>query len=446
MKNSKLSFPLTRTAILAALAFFGKSAQAVEPVPSPPSTTAVASDPFMAQVVGLKWLNPLQRKDYPTEWQLLWTLGLVSPNPDDDMVRKNPAKYTGIQAIADIASSADGRETFDGYHQKYLWELIGTFHDIYFTSSKNFYNAATTDKKDWRELAGIRVEYAVPAGRLDPQSVASAMRESITSTFSIGNPSFPTLWSRNTPPDVRVIAGGANAGFDSLSAALNYLRAHPAETVWVVNWDAPSFPTLEGKINENIVLLVLAGPTFRTERRPLAWLSYPAQKKPADFELRKGSPAKGVQAWAALLESTAKNAGKQTHDIGYVIHDANNRHPDSSDRLAHLAQALTSELIEFDFMKQTFNTPALLGEMGAGTALTNVALGIAYANHMGKHVVVAGTTDRDRPMAIMVSPPDTPRPIRAGERWFRARGGNHAYLPWWGLRLEAKDDLQGYSE
>lgn len=29
--------------------------------------------PFVAQVVGLMWLNPLQRMDYPTQWQLLWT-------------------------------------------------------------------------------------------------------------------------------------------------------------------------------------------------------------------------------------------------------------------------------------------------------------------------------------------------------------------------------------
>jgi len=33
--------------------------------------------------------------------------------------------------------------------------------------------------------------------------------------------------------------------------------------------------------------------------------------------------------------------------------------------------------------RQTFNMPALLGETGAGTALTNVALAIAYANHVG---------------------------------------------------------------
>ncbi|MEK7899752.1 virulence factor, partial [Burkholderia contaminans] len=36
--------------------------------------------PFVAQVVGLMWLNPLQRMDYPTQWQLLWTQGLAAPN------------------------------------------------------------------------------------------------------------------------------------------------------------------------------------------------------------------------------------------------------------------------------------------------------------------------------------------------------------------------------
>lgn len=47
------------------------------------STQAVegaSAVPFVAQVVGLAWLNPLQRRDYPTERQMQWTLGLVKPN------------------------------------------------------------------------------------------------------------------------------------------------------------------------------------------------------------------------------------------------------------------------------------------------------------------------------------------------------------------------------
>jgi len=44
---------------------------------TPAVVEAAPVDPFMAQVVGVQWLNPLQRRDYPTEWQLLWTLGLL---------------------------------------------------------------------------------------------------------------------------------------------------------------------------------------------------------------------------------------------------------------------------------------------------------------------------------------------------------------------------------
>ncbi|XLZ69589.1 hypothetical protein ABT364_24110 [Massilia sp. SR12] len=323
----------------------------------PVSATAVAvpqeAKSFQAQVVGLQWLNPLQRRDYPTEWQLLWTLGLAQPNKDDDMVKLKPEKYSKLQAIGIIASGNDGAETFKGYHHKYVEALTELYHDIYFSSSTYFYNAhSLTDKKTWRELAGIHIEYAIPEGRLDPVEAGNYLRDDLVGTFNIGNKAIPKAWSRATPPDVRVTTGGANAGFISLAAGLDYLQSHPNETVWVMNWDAPSFPPKSGQINENMVLLV---------------------------------------------------------------------------------------------KKQTFNTPALLGEMGAGTALTNVALGIAYANHIGKHVLVAGTTDSDQPTAVVVSPPAKVRPIDPNAPWFRARGGGSAFLPWWGLRHDAKPASQGYS-
>lgn len=41
------------------------------------SHTEEPAKPLVAQVVGLIWLNPLQRMDYPTEWQLLWAQGLL---------------------------------------------------------------------------------------------------------------------------------------------------------------------------------------------------------------------------------------------------------------------------------------------------------------------------------------------------------------------------------
>ncbi|XLZ69587.1 virulence factor [Massilia sp. SR12] len=445
--NRFLLFPSLLAASVLALLSFGAraSAQTVQVVAAP--ALSQGAKPFQAQIVGLQWLNPLQRRDYPTEWQLLWTLGLVQPNKDDDMVKQNPEKYSKLRAIGIIANGNSGKESFGGFHEKFINALTVRFHDVYFSSSTYFYNAhSLKDKKTWRELAGIHVEYALPEGRLDPVEAARYTRDRIIDTFDIGNPNFPKAWSRSTPPDVRVTMGGANAGFTSLAAGLDYLQAHPNETVWVMNWDAPSFPPKDAQINENMVLLVLAGPNYNTERAPLAWIGYPATKNVADFEAQKGLPPRQIQAWKAAVESAAQNAGKQDSDIGYVIHDANNTHSASSERIGALAQTLTTELVDFDFKKQTFNTPALLGEMGAGTALTNVALGVAYANHFGKNVLVAGTTNAEQPTAVVVSSPVKVRPIDPNAPWFRARGGGSAFLPWWGLRHDAGPQPQGYSD
>jgi hypothetical protein len=450
LSNSQIFIRLFVTpAAFAALALGIATAFAARPARAELSSVTAPTDqkaePFMAQVVGLQWLNPLQRRDYSTEWQLLWTLGLVGPNKNDDMVRAKPEKYGKLQAIGSIAVGNDGEETFDGYHEKYIEKLIYAYHDIYFMNSDYFYNAhSRDDKSTWRELAGIHIEYALPEGKLNPAQAGNFLRDIIINTFSIGSKSFPTAWSRSTPPDVRVTMGGANAGFTSLSAALDYLQAHPNETVWVMNWDAPSRPK-DRQINENMVQLILAGPNYKTERAPLAWLGYPASAKVADFDSGKEKPPRVIQAWKAAVDKAAHNAGKQATDVGYVIHDANNNAASASDRIAALARTVTEEMPELDFMKQAFNTPALLGEMGAGTALTNVALGIAYANHIGKTVLVAGTTDQAQPIATVVVPPAVVRPIRPDEPWFRARGENTAHLAWWGIRHDVKDTTQGYS-
>jgi hypothetical protein len=435
---------LSSTLFLALFLFSSRSATA-----SPQKESAAVGEqttPFTAQVVGIAWMNPLQRRDYPTEWQLLWTLGLVGPNKNDEMVKSNPKLFSKINAVSSIAAGYKGTTDFDFYHVQYIDELMFRFHDNYFSDEKYFYNAhSLKDRSTWRELAGIRIEYALPSARLETQKAWDYLKETIISTFSIGNTDMPTLWSKATPPTVRVTTGGANAGFTSLTAALNYLQSNPGETVWAMSWDAPSRP-LDEQINENLVLLVLAGPSYKTDRKALAWIGLPDKRAVTEFKAVKGLPAPEVQAWRAVFDSAAQNGNKKVSDIGYVIHDANNAHPHSSARIGPLAQTLTTELPGFDFLKQTFNTPALLGEMGAGSALTNVALAIAYANHMGKNVLVAGTTDPDHKTAVLVSPPAEVRPIDPDKPWFRARSGAHAYLPWWGLRHDAKTTTQGYSK
>ena len=61
-------------------------------------------------------------------------------------------------------------------------------------------------------------------------------------------------------------------------------------------------------------------------------------------------------------------------------------------------------------------------------------------------MLVAGTSDLSAPVALVVAPPAVVRPIRPDKPWFRARGGNHAYLPWWGLRHDAPEYYQGFSQ
>ncbi len=78
--------------LLAASVLEDARAATVRETASAEGTAAATGKPFVAQVVGLEWLNPLQRRDYPTEWQILWTMGLVTPNRNDDMVRTMPER------------------------------------------------------------------------------------------------------------------------------------------------------------------------------------------------------------------------------------------------------------------------------------------------------------------------------------------------------------------
>lgn len=292
----------------------------------------------------------------------------------------------------------------------------------------------------------MRVELAIPS-RLAPELAASYLQDHVVNIFEIGNPSAKNLWSRDTPPDVHVTSGQGNAGFTSLNAALDYLAAHPDKSAWVMNWDAPNFPPQDEQLNENMVVLFLAGPDLKTEREPLAWIGKAARSNIGDFEAKQG--ASGVshtaQAWKSTIDAAANNAGVTMSSVNFIVHDAGKGSDAASTRIASLSQALAEVRPEYDFRTQSFNTSALLGDMGAGAALTDVALAIGRANHLGGNVLVAGTTDTEHPTAVVVVAPSKLTPIDAGKDWFRARGGNNAYLPWWGRRHDARPASQGFS-
>lgn len=415
-------------------------------VVSAATAAPVENKPFRAQVVGVAWLNPLQRRDYPTEWQLLWTMGLVKPNEHDDMVRTEPQKFTTLQPIVGVADGNSGRETFGGFYEKYVDQLLALFGEIYVMNPVYFYTVHSKNPKEWRELAGTHIEFAIPEKRLDPEETRKYLVKEFVSTFEIGNKYFPDLWSKDTPPNVHITPGGANAGFTSLNRALDFLQAHPDQSVWVMNWDAPSFPPKDGQMNENMVLLVLTGPDFKTEREPLAWVGRAGVGNVNDFEKKAGT-TRAVEAWKSTIDQAARNAGVTTADLHYVIHDAGKGSEVASMRLGTLSQTLTEVLPEYDYQKQTFNTAAVLGDMGAGTALTDVALAIGRANHLGGNTLVAGTTDAEHPTAIVIVPPEKLNPIDPKAPWFRARGAGSVFLPWWGKRhdVDYSQYGQGYS-
>ncbi|WP_205785464.1 virulence factor [Burkholderia sp. Ac-20344] len=399
--------------------------------------------PFVAQVVGLIWLNPLERKDYPTEWQLLWTQGLAAPNKNDDMVRTDPKSFSTLKSIGALVYGNEGEETFKGFYHKYLDEFLSLLRTRYASNAKYFYTVSPENSKDWRELAGIRIELAIP-NRLEPKEAQARLQKRAMSFFEIGDPHPKSVWSRDTPPDVQITQGGANAGFTSLNKALNYLQTNPDKSVWVMNWDAPSFPPTDAQINENLVVLFLAGPTFNTEREPLAWIGKAATGDTKDFSPKVGT-TRTVQAWKATIDHAARNAGVAVTDLKYIVHDAGKGSDAASNRLVGLSQTLTEILPEYDHSKQTFNTAALLGDMGTGSALTDVALAIGRINHFGGNALVAGTTDAEHPVAVVVLPPSKLTTIDPNKDWFRARGGNNAYLPWWGRRHDTDYGQQGYS-
>ncbi|CAL96090.1 conserved hypothetical secreted protein [Azoarcus olearius] len=430
-----------RAVLLAWLAALGAGCAGL-PEPTNAQNPAEEHRHFAAQVVGLQWLNPLAWMDYPTEWNTLWTLGLAKPNKDDAQVRKNPELYSHVLPVAGIAFNLSGNQTLTGYYEVYVIDLFGKLWERYFMNKHYFYSVAS-GRSPRREVGAIRVETALPS-RLDTAESVRFMQAEITSAFGTKDPKYS---STRLPPDVRPHVGGPAAGFRSLDAALDYLETHPNKTVWVAAFDAPSFPKHK-QLDETGALLILAHPDYPTGREPLAWLHRPQRTEIEDV--------KAVSAWKAGFADAAARGRIEPAQIGYVIHDAGSGDDAAARRLGPLAQAMTGTFPERDIAAHSFNTAALLGDLNAGTAATNLVLAIAYAHHRNTPVVVAGTRetlngerDGDSPAVttVLVRPPAHPTPFDPERKWFRASGHGNAYLPWWGRRHGVEPpNLQGWSD
>jgi hypothetical protein len=74
-----------------------------------------------------------------------------------------------------------------------------------------FYTIQPRDRKRWRELHGIHIEFAIPETPvLPPELAAEIIRKAMSSEFEFYNTKLSTA---NIPADVRITTGGASAGF-----------------------------------------------------------------------------------------------------------------------------------------------------------------------------------------------------------------------------------------
>src|SRR6202000_1527660 len=114
------------------------------------------------------------------------------------------------------------------------------------------------------------------------------------------------------------------------------------------------------------VQLILAGPDHKTGREPLAWIEYPASQSLRDSPSTL-EESDALHAWNSAIRAAAANVGRQADDIGYAIHDAGTVRT----RTDYLQEAFGRQVPAFNFKANSFDTPSLLGNMGAGTSLTN---------------------------------------------------------------------------
>ena len=228
---------------------------------------------------------------------------------------------------------------------------------------------------------------------------------------------------------------GVDAGFRSLSAAMDYLEANPDKTAWVMAMDAPDYPKYK-QTTENCVILILASANKPNERLPLALIHRVDNQPIAQFQSKPGDPASN-QAWKAALAGAAEHGNKTLADVGMTFVDTG-RGADKTQRLTAVSRALTETQPDFDFKTRLFDTTARIGDGQAAMSVVNLAMGIAYSHERNTSVLVTDTADPAVAHAVLITPPPghvAPDPNR---RFDRATGEGRAYWPWWGARRDGQ--------
>ncbi len=367
--------------------------------------------PAALQVLGIQWLSPIQRSDYPTQWHLLWAQGLAQPNPDDPRLAEDAKAFDKVDVFQPLIGAQS--QPLDAFGS-YLDKLLDQLRDGYHSDPAALYTVCAPKPDQRRSLEGIFISCAVPE-TIDAGAARELVSERVTHAFGLGK----------AQPVVHVHAGGAEAGVAALKLAQAYLHRFPSHSAWLLSWDAPDLPT--PTTSENLVLAILAGPEFDGGRHPLAWLGEPATAKPA-AETPDGEQPDAVKLWSTAMHAAVASVD---HDgVGHVVHDTTN----SAEGIGGLVQALMDAVPDFAIHRGCFDAPKTFGDMGACTVPLSIALAVGRVAHFGGCAAVTVALPGEHGMAAVAvkAPSGDTLPLKG--TWFRAATEDFAHLPWWGRR------------
>jgi len=110
------------------------------------SAQAASAQAPAAVLLGVQWLNPLMRRSYPTQWNLLWAQGLAQPNDNDlqakdfklgDSVGQLTSGLAHNERLEDFPHVR--RNKFNSALSDLITAPLNTFHD-YLTDPNDFYS------------------------------------------------------------------------------------------------------------------------------------------------------------------------------------------------------------------------------------------------------------------------------------------------------------------
>ena len=419
------------------------------------NTAPPAAHPH-AYVMGVQWVSPLVRMDYPTHWNLLWRIGLSDLNANDDYKSDTPET---VQRKIVSNNSSPPRWA---YLQQYFSQVLRPYNtpmaldpDYYYTVNPRFAQprwydqqvmlgipkgllGEPLDQRYWNiyrvngETAQVTQARAEEAAR-EPVAVANTYRRLVAhEVWRDADGWNEVLNPKHHVPTVTVDAGERSVGFFSLARALSFMHAQPQQTAWVMAMDAPDYPK-DKQPSENAVLLILANPELRhpVPHEPLAAV-YPV------FKQAVSSRAQRVEAIKQAMSLAVASAGVNPAEIGRVFHDAGYSSDEAMRATASLAQAMSESMPELHAIDDAYNVDQYLKNAGAAAAAMNFAFATAYVHQSGKPALVVANRDPEAVYAVLFTPP--PGHVVPAKRtaWGRARGMGHAYYPWWGAKVGSK--------